>query len=57
MVIGMLRVFYMSVYALLDPQATLFLTLYNSIDFGVTPKFLLESFSMYVPVGNSVIAK
>lgn len=40
MVIGMLEVFQISVYALLDPKATLsFVTPNIVVEFGVIPKF------------------
>ena len=58
MVTGTLRVFYLDVYALLDPGATLsFVTPYIAVNFDVSPEILLEPFSVSTPVGDLVIAR
>ena len=57
-VTGMLRVFHLDVYALLDPRATLsFVTLCIAVNFGVSPETLSEPFSVSTPVGDPVIAR
>ncbi|WMV54304.1 hypothetical protein MTR67_047689 [Solanum verrucosum] len=57
-VIGILRVFHLDVYALLDPGATLsFVTPYIAVNFGVSPETLSEPFSVSTPVGDPVIAR
>ncbi|KAF3626154.1 hypothetical protein FXO38_29429 [Capsicum annuum] len=51
MVTGMLKIFHVHVYSLLDPGASLFLvTPYIAVDFGVSPKSLAEPFTVYTPV-------
>jgi len=57
-VIGMLQVFSIDVYALLDPDATLsFVTPFMAMKFEVPPEELKEHFSVSTPVGDSVVAK
>ncbi|KAK4722522.1 hypothetical protein R3W88_012755 [Solanum pinnatisectum] len=52
-VIGILRVFDLDVYALLDLGATLsFVTPYIAVKFDVSPKNLLEPFLVSTPVGD-----
>lgn len=54
MVTGMLQVFYIYVYVLLDPEALLsFVNPY----IAVSPITLTNSFSMSTPVGKSIISK
>lgn len=53
-----MRVIDFNIYVLLDPGANLsFVTLYLSIRFDITPKILLEPFSVYIPIGDSILAK
>ena len=53
----MLRVFDLDIYALLDPQTTLYLVTPNiAVQFSVSPETLLEPFSVSTPVGDPVIA-
>ncbi|XP_069148084.1 uncharacterized protein [Solanum lycopersicum] len=55
---GMLRVFVLDVYALLDLGATLsFLSLHIAFQFVVSPKTLSKTFSVSTPVGYPVIAR
>uniref|UniRef100_M1DK61 Gag-pol polyprotein n=1 Tax=Solanum tuberosum TaxID=4113 RepID=M1DK61_SOLTU len=57
-VTGMLKVFQLNVYALLDPGATLyFVTPYVAMRFDVLPDVLLDPFFVSTPVGDSVVAK
>ncbi|KAH0721575.1 hypothetical protein KY285_005148 [Solanum tuberosum] len=57
-VTGLLRVFDLDVYALLDPGATLsFVTPYIAVKFDVSPETLSEPFSVSTPVGDRVIAR
>ncbi|KAH0725795.1 hypothetical protein KY284_001660 [Solanum tuberosum] len=57
-VIGMLRVFNLDVYALLDLGATLsFVTPYIAVKFDVSPETFSEPFSVSTPVGDPVIAR
>uniref|UniRef100_M0ZKD2 Gag-pol polyprotein n=1 Tax=Solanum tuberosum TaxID=4113 RepID=M0ZKD2_SOLTU len=57
-VTGMLKVFQLDVYALLDPGDTLSLvTPYVAMRFYVLPDVLLEPFSVSTPIGNSIVAK
>jgi len=57
-VTGMLTVFHIDVYALLDSGATLsFVTPFIAMRFDVLPEVLLEPFSVSTPVGDSVVAK
>ncbi|KAF3669501.1 hypothetical protein FXO38_07556 [Capsicum annuum] len=52
------RVFYVHVYALLDPVASLsFVTPYIVVDFGVSPKILAELFLVSTLVGKTIIAR
>ena len=54
---GMLQVFFVNVYALLDPGATLsFVTPLVSTKFYALPDFLIEPFSICTPMGDSVIS-
>ena len=58
MVTGMLNVFSIDVYALLDPGTTLpFLIPLVSKQFDVLPNVLIEPFSVTTPVGDYVVAK
>ncbi|XP_069145531.1 uncharacterized protein [Solanum lycopersicum] len=58
MVTGMLRVFSIDVYALLDPGATLsFVTPLVPKKFDIFPDIFHEPFIVSTPVGESVIAK
>lgn len=58
MVTGMLKLFHINVYALLDPYATLsFMKLYVAMRFYVLPNVLLELFSISTPIGESIVAK
>uniref|UniRef100_M1DX31 Gag-pol polyprotein n=1 Tax=Solanum tuberosum TaxID=4113 RepID=M1DX31_SOLTU len=53
-VVGMLQVFSIDVYALLDPGATLsFVTPFVAMKFEMLPEEFLEPFSMSTPVGDS----
>lgn len=53
----MLQVFHLCVYALLDPQTSLpFVTPYIAVNFGVSPKILIEPFSVSIPVDKSIVA-
>ena len=57
-VIDMLRVFDLDVYALLDPEATLFfVTPYIAVQFNVSPETLSEPFLVSTLVGDPVIAQ
>ncbi|XP_069148137.1 uncharacterized protein [Solanum lycopersicum] len=57
-VTGMLRLFDLYVYGLLDPGATLsFVTPHIAVQFSVSPETLSESFSVSTPVGDPVIAR
>jgi len=52
----MLKVFNSDVYALLDPEASLyFVTPYVAMNFDVLPEQLLEPFSVSTPVGESIL--
>ncbi|KAF3643747.1 Bidirectional sugar transporter SWEET1a [Capsicum annuum] len=52
------QIFYLYVYALLDPGASLsFVPPYVAIDFGVSPKILAEPFSVSTPVGKTIVAQ
>ena len=54
----MLQVFSVNVYAFLDPSATLyFVTPLVARKFDVLPNVLIEPFSVYTPMGDSVVAK
>jgi len=58
LVTGMLQVFSINVYALLDPGATLsFVTPLVAMKFDVLPVELQEPFSVCTPIGNSVVAR
>lgn len=55
---GMLRVFSLDAYALLDPGANLsFMTPYLTNKFGICSKQLLEPFSVSTPIGKSIFSK
>ena len=57
-VTGMLKVFSIDVYALLDPDATLsFVTPFVAMKFEILPEVLLEPFSVSTPIVESVVAK
>lgn len=57
-VIGMLRVFYLDVYDLLDPTATLsYLTSYIAVKFYISPETLSEPFLVCSPIGDPVMAR
>ena len=48
----------MHVYALLDPGASLsFVTPYIVVDFKISPEILAEPFSVFTPVGKTIIAR
>ena len=55
---GMLKVFSIDVYVLLDPGATLsFLNPLVAKNFDIFPDILHEPFIVSTPVGESVVAK
>ena len=57
MVTGTLQVFYLHIYALLDPEAFLsFVTPYIDVNFGISLKMLVKPFSVSTPVGVSIVA-
>ena len=57
MVTGTLQVFHFDVYALLDPGANLsFVSPYIAMKFDVDFEILLEPYSVYNPVGKSIVA-
>ncbi|KAH0685720.1 hypothetical protein KY290_017248 [Solanum tuberosum] len=57
-VTGMLQVFTINVYALLDPGANLsFVTPLVAIKFDMLPEILDKPFSVSTPVGDSIVAK
>ncbi|KAH0674527.1 hypothetical protein KY290_024941 [Solanum tuberosum] len=57
-VTGMIQVFNFDVYALLDPGVSLsFITPYVAMNFDVLPEKLLDPFSAYTPVGESILAE
>ena len=57
-VTGMLRVFHLDVYVLIDPGANIsFVSPYVSMRFSVKPEFLKDPFHVSTPVGESVIAR
>ncbi|WMV58483.1 hypothetical protein MTR67_051868 [Solanum verrucosum] len=57
-VTGVLKVFQLDVYVLLDPSATLyFVTPYVAMRFDVLPDVLLEPFSISTFVGDYIVAK
>ncbi|XP_049369400.1 uncharacterized protein LOC125834279 [Solanum verrucosum] len=57
-VTGMLKVFHIDVYALLDPGATLsFVIPYVAMKFDMLPDVLLEPFFVSTPIGDTVVAK
>ena len=57
-VTGTLEFFDLDVYALLDPEATLFfVTPYIAVQFSVSPETLSEPFSVSTLVGDPVIAR
>ena len=56
MVTGMLQLFSFDVYALLHPGATLsFLTPLVAMKYDILPDILDEPFSVFIPVGDSVV--
>ncbi|KAH0658156.1 hypothetical protein KY289_026904 [Solanum tuberosum] len=58
LVTGMIQVFDFTVYALLDPGASLsFVTPYIAMNFDVIPEQLSEPFSVPTPVGESILAE
>lgn len=58
MVIGTLQIFHLHVYALLDPGVSLsFITPYIAVDFGVSPKILADPFSVFTPMGKTIITR
>ncbi len=58
MVTSMLKVFLIDVYALLDPGSNVsFVTPYVAMNFDMLPEVLLEPFSVFTPVGDSVVAR
>ncbi|KAH0669343.1 hypothetical protein KY285_023504 [Solanum tuberosum] len=57
-VTGMIQVFDLTVYALLDPGASLsFVTPYVAMNFDVIPEQHSEPFSVSTPVGESILAE
>ena len=57
-VTGMLQVFDLDVYALLDPWANLsFVTSYMAVQFSVSPETISESFLVCTQVDDPVIAR
>ena len=57
-VTGMLRVFHLDVYALINPVENIsFVSPYVSMRFSVKPELLKDPFSVSTPVGESVIAR
>lgn len=57
-VTGILQVFSIDVYALLDPGSTLyFVTPLIARKFDILPDILNEPFMVTIPVGKSVVAK
>lgn len=57
MVTGMLRLFHIDVYDLLDRGATFsFVTPCIAVHFDINPEILSEPFSVSTPVGESVRA-
>ena len=58
MVTGMLKVFSVDVYALLDPSASIsFVTHLPSKKFDTLPNILHDPFIVSTPVGESVVVK
>ena len=58
MVTGILKVFSLDVYALIDPYSTLsFFTPLVAKKFNILPDILHEPFIVSTPVGESVVAK
>ena len=56
-VTGMLQVFNFDVYAILDPSANLsFVSPYVAMKFSIDPEILLEPYSVYNLVGESIVA-
>ena len=56
-VTGIIRVFDFTVYALLDQGASLsFLNPYIGINFDIISQKLTESFNVFPPVGESIVA-
>ncbi|KAF3666012.1 putative zinc finger protein VAR3, chloroplastic-like [Capsicum annuum] len=54
----MLHIFHLHVYALLDPGASLsFVTPYIAVDFGISPKILVELFLFSTQVVKTIIAR
>ncbi|KAG5599152.1 hypothetical protein H5410_030522 [Solanum commersonii] len=57
-VTGMIQVFDLTVYALLDPEASLsFVTPYVAMNFDIIPKQLSEPFNVSTAVGESILAE
>ena len=57
-VTGMLKVFSIDVYAVVDPDVTLlFVTPLLAKKFDILPDIFLEPFIVSTPVGESVVAK
>ena len=57
-VTGMLKVFFVNVYAFLYPGATLsFITPLVARNFDVLPEVLIEPFSVYTKMGDFLVAK
>ena len=56
-VTSMFKVFHIDIYALLDPGTTLyFVTLYKDIRFDIHLDVLLDPFSVFTPIGKSIMA-
>ncbi|WMV59236.1 hypothetical protein MTR67_052621 [Solanum verrucosum] len=57
-VTGMLKVFYLDVYGLLDPCATLsFVMPYVAMRFDILLDVLIDPFSFSTPIGESIVSK
>ncbi|KAG5614829.1 hypothetical protein H5410_014653 [Solanum commersonii] len=55
---GMIKFFTFDVYALLDPGASLsFVTTYVAMNFNILPEQLLEPFSVFTPIGESILGE
>lgn len=57
MVMHILRVFHFDVYTLLDLGENLYFVIPGlAMKFNIRPKILLEPFSVYTPVSDSILA-
>lgn len=58
MITGTLHVFHLHAYVLFNPKALLsFVTPYIAINFNVSPKIIVEPFSISTSMGKSIIAR